>query len=93
MSDLITQVQYCIKNNLDFLAQGGAHGWSTTFDIGKKDVVINLRGLNKVFVSPTKDNLTFGGGTIFGEIMDATVDAGVQSCESSCPKDCPKAIF
>ena len=63
---------------MDFLAQNGAHGWTTTFKIGKEDVLINLRGLNKVFFSNGKDEVTFGGGAIVSEVVEASYQNGRQ---------------
>lgn len=36
------QVQYCIENDIPFLAQNGGNGWATTFKLDKSGIIINL---------------------------------------------------
>lgn len=62
---------------MTFLAQSGGHGVSITFNI-TQDVIINLRGLNKVTVDTTKDEISFGGGSVVGELVEAAYQNGVR---------------
>jgi FAD/FMN-containing dehydrogenase len=77
-------VQYCIANNLTFLAQSGAHGWATTFNIGAKDIVINLRGLNSVEFNQKTSTITLGGGSIISEVMQVADSNGAQVPTGNC---------
>lgn len=69
---------------MEFLAQNGAHSWANTFCIKKKDVLINLRGLNHVELSSDKNPITIGGGALISEVIDVAASAGVQVQVGNC---------
>lgn len=83
-NDVVETVRYCIENNLDFLAQSGGHSWVTTFTIGQKDVLINMRGLNQVTVSEDKANITIGGGTLVSELVEGAYQNDVFAVVPAC---------
>ncbi|KAI9645413.1 hypothetical protein NHQ30_006152 [Ciborinia camelliae] len=82
--DVLETVKYCIENDVRFLAQSGAHGWATTFQIGQKDVTINLRGLNTVKFNHDDSTITFGGGSIISEVIKVADDNGCQVSLGNC---------
>lgn len=49
-----SQIKYCTKANVPFLAQSGGVGWAKTFDLGSTGVLINLAGLNAVTIATTR---------------------------------------
>lgn len=76
------QVAYCIAHDIDFLAQSGGHGWATTFSLGRRGVIIDLRGLNNVKINKVGDAVTFGGGALISEVVDAAYKREVEVRES-----------
>ncbi|KAI9885710.1 MAG: hypothetical protein M1823_002475 [Watsoniomyces obsoletus] len=83
-TDVEETVKYCIEKNLTFLAQSGAHGSGITFNITKEDVIINLRGLNNVTIDKEKNEITFGGGSVVRELVEAAYQNGVQIVAGAC---------
>ncbi|KAF1846587.1 FAD-binding domain-containing protein [Cucurbitaria berberidis CBS 394.84] len=86
--DVVETVKFANENDLNFFAQAGGHGW-TSFDWGKNDIIINLRGLNQAVVNEAKDEILLGGGTLQGEALaeaaanDVFVVAGGFNCVSA----------
>lgn len=82
--DVLLTVKYCIAHNLRFLAQNGGNAWGTTFTIGQNDVLINLRGIRKIRFNANKTQVTFQGGAIVSEVVDAAYGNGTQVLTGNC---------
>ncbi|VUC29390.1 unnamed protein product [Clonostachys rosea] len=82
--DVAETVKYCNENNLEFLAQSGGHGGATTFHLGTKDIIINLRGLNSAVVSENKTEMLIGGGALNSEYVAAATSNGVIVLNGGC---------
>jgi hypothetical protein len=54
---------------LKFLAQVGGHGFTTTYNIGHSDVLINLRGLHKTIVNTEERTAIIEAGASNGEVI------------------------
>lgn len=65
------QVQWAVKNKVKFLAQNGGHGWTTTWNIGKSDILINLRRMNNVSVLAKEGYSIIEAGALVEEVIDA----------------------
>lgn len=66
---------------MKFLAQAGGNGWANTFNMSDQDVIVNLRGLNSITFSDSRDRIYIGGGVTNGEFTAAAYENGVQVCE------------
>ena len=64
---------------MKFLAQSGGNGWADTLDLGEDGVIVNLRGLNSIVFNDVNEQVTLGGGTINGELTDASLANGKQA--------------
>ncbi|KAF3137323.1 hypothetical protein TWF569_009256 [Orbilia oligospora] len=73
--DVIEVVRYCREKGLKCFAQSGGHSWRVK-NHRTIDVVICMRGLNKVFVDESDQTVTFGGGIIVGELINAVAEKG-----------------
>lgn len=69
---------------MTFLAQSGGNGWATTFKIGPKDMVINLRRLNQITFSEDRSQVVVQGGTITSELVDAAYQNDAQVVTGNC---------
>lgn len=69
------QVQWAIQNDVEFLAQTGGHGWTTSWNLGDSGVLINLRGLNNVAVNLKEGWAIIEAGALVGEVIDAAYAA------------------
>ncbi|KAI4141972.1 MAG: hypothetical protein L6R39_005126 [Caloplaca ligustica] len=76
-------VKYCKAKKIEFLAQNGAHGWST-FNLAPGGLIINLRGLNKVTFNPARTQATIGGGTLISEAIEAAYNNNAQITTGNC---------
>ncbi len=65
-----------MQNKVKFVAQTGGHGWTTTWNIGESDVVINLRALNKVAVNLKEGYAIIEGGALVHEVIEAAYAEG-----------------
>ncbi|KAK3681216.1 hypothetical protein LTR37_020930 [Vermiconidia calcicola] len=72
-------ISYCNDHNVKFLAQSGGNGWADTLDLGEDGVIVNLRGLNSIVFNDVNEQVTLGGGTINGELTDASLANGKQA--------------
>lgn len=79
-----SQVKYCTKNRIPFLAQNGGVAWAKTFNLGSNGVLINLAGLNAVTFSQDKRQATIGGGAQIGEVIPAADAAGALVITGNC---------
>ena len=79
-----SQVKFCTRYNIPFLAQNGANGWSSSFTLGKNGVIIDLRALNQVTFNPQKTQATIGGGAIISEVIDAAYANDVHVLTGNC---------
>ncbi|KAF3207994.1 hypothetical protein TWF679_007897 [Orbilia oligospora] len=64
-----------LEKGLKCFAQTGGHSWRVK-NHKTIDVVICMRGLNKVFVDEPNQTVTFGGGIIVGELINAVAGKG-----------------
>lgn len=78
------KVRYCNAHNISFLAQGGGNGWISTWNIGPNDVVINLRGIRKILFNANKTEVSFQGGTLVSELVDAAYGNDTQVVTGNC---------
>ncbi|KAG8526564.1 uncharacterized protein KY384_008765 [Bacidia gigantensis] len=82
--DVLLTVQYCIANDITFLASGGGNGWSTTLNIGPADVIINLQGISAITFNGGKTEVTIQGGAIVRDVVSAAYDNGAQVVTGNC---------
>jgi FAD/FMN-containing dehydrogenase len=73
-----TQVKAAAKAKVPFLAQGGRHGYGTTFDQLDDGLSIDLSNLNSVTVDKSKGTVTIGGGAKVSDVNNAVAAAGYQ---------------
>ena len=64
-------VQYCNTKNIPFLAQNGAHGWATTFNLKQNGLIINLAGIKNVSFSAERTQVTVQGGALVSDVVNA----------------------
>jgi FAD/FMN-containing dehydrogenase len=64
-----------LENEVQFVAQNGGHGWTTYWNIGESDIIINLRGMNKVDVNLKEGYASIEGGALIHEVIDAAYAA------------------
>ncbi|MCJ1332454.1 hypothetical protein MMC10_009147 [Thelotrema lepadinum] len=81
---IFLKVQYCIANNITFLAQNGGHGWGNTFDLHQDGLLINLAKLNGVDVNSNKTQATIQGGALISDTIRAANANGVQIQTGNC---------
>ncbi|KAK2598908.1 hypothetical protein QQS21_005650 [Conoideocrella luteorostrata] len=62
-ADVAAAVRYCASKDIPFLAQNGGSAWSSSFDLGRRGVLINLAALNEVIFNADKTQATIGGGS------------------------------
>jgi hypothetical protein len=77
-------VKYLGTKGIPFLAQNGGSGWSTTFDLGKNGVLINLAKLNHFALSADRKEATIGGGILINDTVAAADAAGVLVQTGNC---------
>ena len=77
-------MRYCISKNIQFLAQGGGNAWATTFEIGQKSVLINLRGIRDITFNKDKTEVVIQGGAIISEVVNAAYGNGTQVVTGNC---------
>ncbi|KAK4695121.1 hypothetical protein P7C71_g2574, partial [Lecanoromycetidae sp. Uapishka_2] len=82
--DVLVTVRYCIRHNIRFLAQNGGNAWSTTFQIGQNDLVINLRGIRQITFHANNTRVTVQGGAIISEVIDAAYGNETQVLTGNC---------
>ncbi|KAF2103673.1 FAD-binding domain-containing protein [Rhizodiscina lignyota] len=69
--DVLVTVQYCIRENIEFLSQNGGHGWSTTIHLKQNGIIINLGALNDVTFNKAKTEVTVLGGALVSDVVAA----------------------
>ncbi|OKL60410.1 hypothetical protein UA08_04007 [Talaromyces atroroseus] len=69
--DVAVTTQYCLRESIPFLAQNGAHGWASTFNLTQDGILINLHGLNSVTFNDNKIQVTIGGGALISDVITA----------------------
>jgi FAD/FMN-containing dehydrogenase len=79
-----SQIKYCTKANVPFLAHSGGVGWAKIFDLGSTGVLINLAGLNAVTIATNKKTATIGGGASIGDTIAAADAAGALVLTGNC---------
>jgi hypothetical protein len=57
-----------VSHELKFLAQGG-HGFTTTYNIGPSDVLIDLRGLRKFVVNAEDGTAIIEVAALSGDVI------------------------
>ncbi len=66
------QIRWATSNSIPFIAQSGAHGFSTSLSqINHTSIVINLRALNSVTVSLSTGTAQISAGALTGEVLHA----------------------
>ncbi|DAA78316.1 TPA_exp: FAD binding domain protein [Trichophyton benhamiae CBS 112371] len=88
--DVAVTVQYCIKYDIQFFAQSGAHGFTTTMDVPPDGILINLRQLNSVTFNDERTEVTLGGGVLISEIIEAAASNSTLVLTGNC--NCVGAI-
>ncbi|KAI4163514.1 MAG: hypothetical protein LQ342_002786 [Letrouitia transgressa] len=78
------KVRFCNQYKLIFLAQNGGNGWATTFKIGPKDVVINLRGIRTITFNKRKDRVVLQGGALVSELVTAAYENDARVLTGNC---------
>ncbi|TVY18010.1 FAD-linked oxidoreductase azaL [Lachnellula arida] len=84
--DVLVTVQFCISKNIPFLAQNGAHGWSTTLNLKQNGILVNLAGIKAVSFNSAKTQVTFQGGALVSDVVNtsyansALVTTGTCNC-------------
>ncbi|KAJ6259551.1 hypothetical protein Dda_5188 [Drechslerella dactyloides] len=81
--DVAETVKYCREKGLKCLAQSGGHSWRIK-NSGDIDIIISLRELNTVTVAEDLKSATMGGGTLVGELINATSAKGVDVATGVC---------
>ena len=83
---MITQVRYCLANDIPFLTQNGGHGWATTFDLKQNGLLINLRNLSSVKFNAQRTQATIQGGALISDVITAAYahDAQVPTGNCNC---------
>ena len=81
---MLGKVRYSNERNCSFLAQNGGNGWASTFHISRRDIVINLRGINRVSFNTEKTQATIQGGTIVSEVVDAALATNTRLSTATC---------
>ncbi|EFQ98152.1 FAD binding domain-containing protein [Nannizzia gypsea CBS 118893] len=88
--DVAVTVQYCIKYDIQFFAQSGAHGFTTTLDVPPDGILINLRQLNSITFNEDKTEVTLGGGVLISEVIEAAASKNTLVATGNC--NCVGAI-
>ncbi|KAF7871501.1 hypothetical protein EAF04_003608 [Stromatinia cepivora] len=83
-NDVLVTVQYCIAENIPFLAQNGGHGWSTTLDLSQNGILINLAGIKAISFNSAKTQITFQGGALVSDVIDASYENSVLVPTGTC---------
>ncbi|KKY17669.1 putative fad-dependent oxidase [Diplodia seriata] len=83
--DVQTAVSLATLSNIPFLATGGRHGYSISFDGLDDGLAIDLANFNAVDVDGTANTVTIGGGAHFSDIFDPLYAAGKELQTGSCP--------
>ncbi|KAL8738824.1 MAG: hypothetical protein Q9181_000428 [Wetmoreana brouardii] len=79
-------VQFCVQNQIPFLAQTGGHGWIDSWHLGQNGVLINMRALNKTTFNAQRTQARIQGGAIISEVIaqayanDAQIITGNCNC-------------
>ncbi|KAJ5951539.1 FAD-binding type 2 [Penicillium vulpinum] len=85
VTDLQTVVKYASKHNIPFLANGGGHGYSTSFGALQNGLKIDLSLFNEFSIDTEQNTITVGGSVRFSEIMGPLYKAGKEIQTGSCP--------
>ncbi|KAM5441338.1 hypothetical protein MferCBS31731_003768 [Microsporum ferrugineum] len=88
--DVARTVQYCIKYDIQFFAQAGAHGFTTTLDVPPDGILINLRQLNSATFNDDKTEVIVGGGILISEVIEAASSNNALVATGNC--NCVGAI-
>jgi FAD/FMN-containing dehydrogenase len=85
--DVVTAVRLARRNNVNFLATGGRHGYTSTLARMTDGLAIDLGRMRSVSVNQRARTLTVGPGVVFGDIFQPLYDAGlqIQTGVCSCP--------
>jgi FAD/FMN-containing dehydrogenase len=75
------QIKISSQHNIDFLATGGGHGASVTYNKFRSGIEIDLQNFNSVHLDVDRQLLTVGGGTVFSDIIEPLYAAKQELCE------------
>ncbi|RFU27488.1 hypothetical protein B7463_g8856, partial [Scytalidium lignicola] len=86
VSDIQTIVKFAGGNNIQFLAMGGGHGYTTTYHSLQSGLEIDLSAFNTVSVDVVASTMTIGGGTKFRDLFQPLFSVGkeIQTGSGSC---------
>ncbi|KAM7188985.1 hypothetical protein V8F33_010319 [Rhypophila sp. PSN 637] len=85
--DVVKAVRLATRNNIQFLATGGRHGWAASLSKLKNGLAIDLGQLRSVRVDPVAATVVVGGGSKMNDVLDPVSAAGyeIQTGSCSCP--------
>ena len=78
------QVKVATANNISFMATGGGHGYTTTYQAMKDGISIQMSTFNSVSVNAGNNTMTIGGGVRFRDTFDPLYNAGKEIRKSFC---------
>lgn len=72
------QVRISSENNIDFMATGGGHGYTTTYKAMKNGISIQMGPAfaQAPVIDTAANTMTIGGGTRFNQTFDPLFKAG-----------------
>ena len=81
------QVRIASENNIDFMATGGGHGYTTTYMAMKNGISIQMRPAfaQAPVIDTAANTMTIGGGTRFNQTFDPLFDAGKEIRKAFAP--------
>ncbi|KAK6356085.1 hypothetical protein TWF718_000459 [Orbilia javanica] len=82
-NDVVETVKYCREKGLKCFCQSGGHNWRVR-NHKTIDVVICMRTLNHISIDETAQNVTLGGGTIVGELVEAVTAKRLEVATGVC---------
>ncbi|KZZ87547.1 FAD binding domain-containing protein [Moelleriella libera RCEF 2490] len=69
-ADVAATIKYCASKDIPFLAQNGGSGWSSSFHLDRRGVLINLAALSEVTFDADKTRATIGRGSSVKHTID-----------------------
>ncbi|TAQ85444.1 hypothetical protein B7494_g6222 [Chlorociboria aeruginascens] len=74
--DIILTMKYAESHNIQFMAQGGGHGFSSTLQTIQNAIMINMENFRYAIVDNSSNTVRVGGATVSAEVISALYDAG-----------------
>jgi FAD/FMN-containing dehydrogenase len=88
--DVAQAVRIARENNVNFLATGGRHGYTSTYGRLRNGLAIDLRQISTVEVDAEAATMTIGGGTRARAMLSAVSEAGFELPIGGC--SCPGMV-